>query len=195
MIIIGVTGSFGTGKSFVASLFRSHGARVIDADAISRDALSKGAAGYGKVVRAFGKDILNKGGDVDRKKLAAVVFSDGAKLRKLNSIIHPVVIKDIKRRLSRESKNAVVVVDAPLLIEAGLHKMADMVVVVKASRAKQIARCMKKFRITKAEFLKRERRQIPLREKVALADIVIDNDGSRSKTRKQVKEAWDSLWK
>jgi dephospho-CoA kinase len=192
-VVIGITGSFGTGKSFVASLFRRMGAKVIDADRLARAALEKDAAVRRKIIAAFGPEILDSGDAIDRKRLGKIVFSDRKALNRLNGIIHPVVISAIKRFARDNRARATVVIDAPLLVEAGLAGLVDRLIVVKASRANQIKRCIKKFGMTREDVLKRAKSQAPLRKKEKMADFVIDNDGARSGTRRQVKMIWEEI--
>ena len=196
MKVIGLTGSFGTGKTFVASIFRELGARVIDADKIAHKAIRKGTPAYKRIVKLFGKKILNKDSEINRSELGHIVFSNKASLRKLNDIVHPYVIKEIKRSIRSAGKTDVVVVDAPLLLEAHLNGLVDKLVVVKCQKRRQIERCQKKFRLQKEEISKRIASQIPIKRKMEMADLVIENSRSRSITRKQVRKAWRvMLWK
>jgi dephospho-CoA kinase len=194
MIKIGLTGGFGSGKSLVAGMLKKLGARVIDADALARDALKKGSPAYRKTVAAFGKRILGKDGSIDRKALAGIVFSDKKKLRRLERIVHPAVIRHIKG-VAASCKNGVLVVDAPLIYEAGIRKVFDAVVVVNASRRRQIERCVKKFGLGEAEVRKRMACQMPLEKKMLMADHIIDNNGTRKETEKQVTWLWQELKK
>lgn len=180
-IVVGVTGSFGTGKTFAASVFKSLGAEIIDADKIARRVLGKKRE---KAARAFGC--------VNRKALARLVFGSKKKLAKLNRMIHPDVIKIIKERI-RGCGRGVVVIDAPLLVEANLTGMVNYIVIVRASRSNQIKRCVKKFGMTRSDVQVRISCQVPLKKKVGIADFVVDNDGARSATRKQVKEIWERI--
>lgn len=193
MKVIGITGSFGTGKTFVSGVFRSLGADIIDADRIARQTVRKGTPAYAGIVGVFGRSVLNKAGQINRSRLAMEVFSDRRKLRMLNRIVHPEVIRTIKRRVEKSGKEDILVIDAPLLIEAGLAGMVDTLIVVTASRARQIERCVKKFRITEDDVLKRIESQIPLRKKVKMADFVIRNDGKKSETRRQIKKVWRKI--
>ncbi|MFA5147038.1 MAG: dephospho-CoA kinase [Candidatus Omnitrophota bacterium] len=193
MKTIGLTGSFGTGKTFAASVFRRLGADVIDADRIAHRALKKGSPAYKKTVRLFGKEILGRNGDIDRKRLAGIVFGNPGKLALLNRIVHPVVTSRIKERISAGKR--IKVIDAPLLIEARLTGLVDMLIVVKASRKAQIERCAKKFGMTETEITKRIRSQMPLQRKIEMADLVIDNSGTRSETRKQIMKLWRKVRK
>lgn len=189
-MIVGLTGSFGTGKSFVASIFKWLGASIIDADTIARKELRKSSPSYRRIVAAFGEGILGRRRNIDRRKLAALAFGESRKLKILNRIVHPAVIEEIKARVSMAGREAIIVIDAPLLVEANLVGMVDELIVVKAPRRKQIERCTKKFGITKEGVLKRIRGQIPIERKMRMADFVIDNGGTRSQTKRQVEKIW-----
>jgi dephospho-CoA kinase len=191
--VVGLTGGFGTGKTSVASVFRSLGARVIDADAIARSAVSRGSGAYKKILAAFGPGVLGKAKEIDRPGLAAIVFADPKALARLNRIVHPEVIDKIKCIIRGCGKHQVVVVDAPLLVEAGLIGITDLVVVVRAPREAQIRRCMKKFGMKRSDVVRRIKNQIPINKKLDMADFVVDNGGERSQTRKQVKMIWKEI--
>ncbi|MFA6078808.1 MAG: dephospho-CoA kinase [Candidatus Omnitrophota bacterium] len=195
MLVIGLTGGFCTGKSCAADVFKSLGAKVLDADSIAHQSLKKGAAGYKKIVKAFDRGILDRRGEIDRKKLAEIVFNEKKALKKLERIIHPGVIRSIKRAIREARKNDIIVIDAPLLIEAGLEKLADKLVVVKASQKNQIIRSNRKYRTKKEECLTRIRCQIPLKDKIKMADFVIDNDGTKKDTKEQIMEIWRKVWR
>lgn len=194
-LIIGITGSLGTGKTTVARLMKGLGAKVIDADALAHAALRTGTPAFRSVIAAFGGGIKDERGAIDRKRLAALVFGDRARLRELCRIIHPPVVRAIEREIAGEKKRKVIVVDAPLLIEAGLNHTCDAVVVVTASRANQIARCRKRSGMTKEETLARIKDQMPLRKKVEMADYVISNDRALKETKRKVQTVWRVLWK
>lgn len=194
-MVIGLTGSFGTGKTFVASIFKSLGAKVVDADRIAHEVIRKGTPEYRRIVKIFGKSILAGRGEIDRKKLGEVVFSDAALLRKLTKVVHPQIIRKIKRFVESAGKKDIVVIDAPLLIEANLNKLIDKLVVVKCSKRRQIERCQKKFCLQKKEILKRIESQMSLKRKLKMADIVIDNSLTKAYTKKQVRKVWrEKLW-
>jgi dephospho-CoA kinase len=193
-IVLGVSGSFGSGKTTVARILKSFGAEVIDADKIAHKFLKPGANTYRKIIRVFGKGVLKKDKTIQRRKLAEIVFGNKILLKKLNNIIHPEVIKEIKN-LIRKTKARAIVLDAPLLIEAGLGKIVDKLIVVKICRNTQIRRLQNKASLSESDILKRIRCQIPLKEKVRLADFVIDNSGSIENTKKQVTEIRRLLWK
>jgi dephospho-CoA kinase len=193
-ITLGLTGTFGSGKTTVAGIFASLGAKIIDADKIAHRVIKPGSKAYKKIVATFGRGILKKNRAIDRRKLARVVFNNKGLLKKLNAIVHPEVIRIIKNKM-KAAKAEVVVLDAPLLLEAGLKKAVDKIIVVKTNRDRQIKRIQNKMRLSKAEILKRIGFQIPLRVKAHLADFVIDNSGRLEKTRKQVRQIRRSLWK
>lgn len=195
MTIIGLTGSIGTGKTFVASVLRSLGAKVVDADRIAHSAIAKGKPAYRKVIRTFGDGILDSRGNIDRKALGRIVFADRKKLKALNRIVHPEVIRIIKRSAAGAGKAKAVVIDAPLLVEAGLDRDVDTLVVVASSRKAQLERCAKKRGLSKAEALRRIASQIPLREKIRRADFVIYNNGTKAETIKSVRRVWDQAGK
>jgi dephospho-CoA kinase len=193
-IIIGITGSFGSGKTTVARIFKSFGSKVIDADKIAHKVISPESKIYKKIIDAFGKNILKKNTTVDRDKLAKIVFGKKKFLSRLNNIIHPEVIRTIKDEI-KNSKAKVIVLDAPLLIEAGLEKLVDKLIVVKITREKQIKRIQNRTSLSKAEILGRIGFQIPLKDKVRLADFVIDNSGTIEETKKQAEQIRRLLWK
>ena len=195
MVVIGLTGSLGTGKSTVAGFFAGLGAVVLDADAIAHQLIGPRGACTGAVVKAFGSAIL-KGGNIDRRRLAAIVFHDPKKIKRLEGIIHPNVNKEISARLTefkRDSQVQVVILDVPLLFESRLDRLVDYTVVVKAGRQNQMKRAVGKLRLSRGEALRRIRNQMPLREKIRRADIIIDNEGSLTKTYNQVKEIWQRI--
>jgi len=193
-LILGVTGSFGSGKTSVAEIFKSFGAEIVDADKLARKSIAPGSQAYKRVVRAFGKNILSKNKAIDRRKLAGVVFNNKKLLKRLNNIIHPGVISVIKNRI-RDSRSKVVILDVPLLIESGLEALVDKIVVVKISRAEQIKRLRKKTGLSKGDILNRIKSQIPQNVKSRFADFIIDNSGTIGETKKQAERIRRMLWK
>ncbi len=193
-LIVGVTGQLATGKSTVAAMLAEHGAAVINADLLAHRALRPKGACFKKVVRTFGKDILKKG-EIDRKGLAEIVFSNEKKLKKLEGIIHPFVISETRRQTSlfKKSGKRVVVLDVPLLFESKMDKGTDLTVAVKASRAVQLKRIAQQKRMEKGEALRRIRAQFPMAEKARLADIIVNNGGTLERTKEQVAEIWGML--
>lgn len=197
-VVIGVTGGFGTGKSTVCRMFGRLGAIVLDADRIAHDVIMPGGAGYKKVISLFGRSILSGNGRIDRRRLGRVVFKDKKKLNLLISVIHPEVIKRIKEIIKKSRSGGVnlqryFVLDVPLLIEAGLLKTVDKLVVVTADKNTEIRRCLKKHGLKRQEISRRIRNQMPLSKKMRLADFIIDNNGSFNSTRKMVEKAWREI--
>ncbi len=193
-LVIGLTGSFGTGKTTVAGMFRAAGAQVIDADKIAHGLLKPGAPAYARIVRTFGERILKKNKEIDRSALAGIVFGNRALLRRLDGIIHPEVIRRVRKGI-KESRRKEIVLDVPLLIEAGVTTLTDAVVVVCAGRRAQLKRLTQKTGLSRADILRRIKAQMPLANKVRMADFVIDNNGSISQTKKQVYAIRRKLWK
>ncbi|WP_286680168.1 dephospho-CoA kinase [Tepidanaerobacter sp. EBM-49] len=197
MTVIGLTGGIASGKSTVTALLKEKGAVIIDADKIAREIMSKGEPAWFEVLNYFGDEILNDDrSDIDRKKLAHIVFSDKAKLEVLNNITHPKIIEEIKRKVEEYKKagKKIIVIDAALLIETGLDKIADEVWVVAANEDIQLQRLMAREKdITKDEALKRIKSQMPLAEKLKFADRVIDNNSSIEETKKQVDKMWTKI--
>jgi dephospho-CoA kinase len=193
-IVIGLTGSFGTGKTTVAGFFRSYGAKVIDADKIAHQVIRPGKKAYRKIVSVFGKGILKKDKSIDRAVLSELVFNKRNLLSRLNKIVHPEVIAVIMRNINA-SANKVIVLDAPLLIEAGLKKQVDKLIVVKATKSRQIERAGNRLSLSRAQIIKRIKCQIPLKNKLRLADFIIDNQGSIRQTKEQVRKIRRQLWR
>lgn len=193
-IILGLTGGFGSGKSTVAGIFRSCGVKIIDADKIAHRLIKPRTKIYKKIIHTFGNDILRKNRAINRAKLARIVFSNKLLLKRLNKIVHPEVIRVIQETI-RTSPQKIIILDAPLLIEAGLEKIADKLIVVTITREKQIKRICKKKGLKRPDILKRIAAQIPLRNKIRLADFVIDNSGTIEKTKKQIKRIRRLLWR
>lgn len=193
-IILGLTGSFGSGKSTVAGIFRSCGAKIIDADKIAHRLIKPRTKIYKKIIDTFGNGILRKNRAINRAKLARIVFSNKLLLKRLNKIVHPEVIEVIQEKI-RTSPQKIIILDAPLLIEAGLEKIADKLIVVTITREKQIKRICKKKGLKRQDILKRIAAQIPLSNKIRLADFVIDNSGTIKKTKKQIKRIRRLLWR
>lgn len=195
LFVIGLTGGIATGKSTVAKILAEAGAEVIDADEVSHSVTGPGSEGWERVVRAFGADILKQDGYIDRKKLGELVFRDRSALDRLNSLVHPLVLGEIERRLSTLSQEVagsggqtprLVVLDVPLLFEAGAERMADEVWVVYADPETQLRRLVERSGLERGEAELRVRAQWPLEEKVRRANVVIDNGRDLSYTRQQV---------
>lgn len=183
MIKVGLTGSIGTGKSTVTKYLLEKGYKVIDADKISRDVVKKGEIGYFRLIDYFGKEIIDKEENIDRKKLSKIVFSDKEKLEKLNSILHPIIISKIIE-LENKYKNkgeAIVFIDAPLLIETKLYENVDKVVLITADEDVQIKRIIKRDNIDETKARKIINAQMSFEEKSGFADFILKNNESRKK--------------
>jgi dephospho-CoA kinase len=188
-MIIGITGSFGSGKTTVAKMFSRLGAYAIDADKVYHSLIKPSGKCYKRIVGHFGEDILDKSGSVDRKKLSRVVFKDKSRLELLNDSTHPEIIKEIKR-IIKSKKEKVVIVDAPLLIESGFYKEVDKIILVANKEGEQVKRMKEARGLSAEDALKRIRMQMPFNKKLAFADFIIDNSGSKTKTLTQVNEIW-----
>ena len=190
--LIGLTGNIATGKSTVARMLVDLGAERIDADALVHDLQRKGTPTYTHIVAEFGPGILREDGEIDRKALGAIVFSDPARLHALEAIVHPAVLVESQRRIV-EAKADVIVYEAIKLIEAGRHTMCDAVWVVTAPRDAQIARLMHDRGLSEAEARQRVDAQPPAEEKLKHATAVIDNGGPLDDTRAQVEKAYTAI--
>jgi dephospho-CoA kinase len=186
---VGLTGGVGAGKSTVATLLAEHGAIVIDADAIAREVVEPGTPGLAAVVAEFGPDVLTADGALDRPRLAAVVFADEARRAALNAIVHPLVAARTAELMAAAPAGAVVVYDVPLLVESNLAGGFDLVLVVKAGVATRLARLAGRG-MSESDARNRIAAQADDEQRRAVADIVLDNDGTVDDLRAQVDAAW-----
>lgn len=186
-MIIGITGSIGSGKTTAAKIFSKHHFTKIDADEIAHEIL-KIPKVKNKILKEFEEAILNERNDIDRKKLGIAIFNDANKLKKLNSITHPIIISEIRNQIKKIKnecgKNAKIIVDAPLLLETKARHLVDNIVVVKADRKSIFKRLKGKY--TKEHIENILKRQMPLEEKIKNADFVIDNNKDKIHLEKQV---------
>ena len=197
MIIVGLTGSVGTGKSTVTNFFRELGAYIIDWDELARDVIRPHLRAWKEIVEYFGKDFLNEDLTVNRQKLAEMVFSDKEKVAKLNQIVHPEVFKEDERitnEIKSLDRDALVIKDIPLLFELTCPIFVDKIVVVSASEQTQLRRLEEKG-MSREDARSRIKSQLPLKEKIKSADFVINNDGPLEETKKQVEEIYSLLRK
>jgi dephospho-CoA kinase len=178
--LFGLTGGIASGKSAVAAQLRKRGVPIIDADQLARDAVEKGSAGLAEVVKAFGEHVLAPDGTLDRKKLAAEVFTDDAKRKTLNAIVHPIVTMLTLERASelRDQGRPLACYEAALIVENGVADAFRPLVVVSAPEDTQVARACARDAAAEAEVRARIRAQMPLADKVKAADFVIENTGS-----------------
>ncbi|MGA5418759.1 dephospho-CoA kinase [Streptomyces lavendulocolor] len=193
MLKVGLTGGIGAGKSEVSRLLSSYGAVLIDADKIAREVVEPGTPGLAAVVAAFGPDVLTAEGTLDRPRLGSIVFSDPESLATLNGIVHPLVGARSAELEAAAGPGTVVVHDVPLLTENGLAPLYDLVVVVDASPGTQLDRLVRLRGMTEADARSRMSAQATREQRLAVADLVIDNDGPLEALEPQVREVWDRL--
>ncbi|GLV82646.1 dephospho-CoA kinase [Streptomyces lavendulae subsp. lavendulae] len=190
---MGLTGGIGAGKSEVSRLLAGYGAVVVDADRIAREVVEPGTPGLAAVVRAFGDSVLTADGSLDRPALGAVVFADQERLRTLNAIVHPLVGARSAELERAAGPDAIVVHDVPLLAENGLAPLYDLVVVVDAAPATQLARLTALRGMTEDEARARMAAQATREQRLAVATLVIDNDGPLEALEPQVRAVWKEL--
>lgn len=190
--VLGLTGNIACGKSTVARMLGELGAEIIDADLVSREVQRKGTPAYKEVVAAFGPEILRPDGEIDRTKLGPLVFSDPAKLRRLEEIVHPAVLAR-EDEIIQASPAPVVVIEAIKLIESGNYLRCDQVWVVTCNPEQQLERLMQTRSLSEEAALVRIRAQPPQSEKLKYAQVVIDASGPLDSTREQVLRAWDAF--
>ncbi|WP_437650668.1 dephospho-CoA kinase [Sorangium sp. So ce362] len=195
LVLFGLTGGLGSGKSTVAARFRAQGLPVIDADALARDVVAEGTEGLGEVVRALGPEVLLPDGSLDRARVAAMVFDDPGKRRQLNAIVHPrIAALLLERAAALEARGEpLACYEAALLVENGVADAFRPLVVVAVPEAIQIARAMARDGATAEQVRARLDAQLPLASKVAVADHVIDNAGDRAATERQADEVLASI--
>ena len=198
MIIAGVTGTIGTGKSTVARMFAKLGAFVIDHDKISREVVEPGKPAWQTIVDFFGDTVLNSDRSINRQALAGIVFSDPAKLQKLNSIVHPAVFEEDQRLVEERKRidpDGLIIKDVPLLLEVGpdiAHMLVEKIIVVFASPDVQLKRLISRG-MPEEDARNRIRTQLPVSEKTGYADFVVDNDGTLDDTMHRVKDIYSKL--
>lgn len=186
---IGLTGGIASGKSTVSRWLIQHGYPVIDADKISREIVAVGEPVLRKIAEEFGDDMILPTGELDRKKLAILVFQDDKKRVKLNALLHPLIRTRMLKELDQLEKERAraAFLDIPLLYESGLESWVDKIIVVYVSEINQLKRLMTRNRLAESQARARIDSQIPLSEKVKLADAVVDNNGSIEKTEAQLQ--------
>jgi dephospho-CoA kinase len=195
-MIIGLTGGFSTGKTTIAKMFREKKALVIDADKLTHEATSPKTKVWEKIISHFEQTILQPNGRINRKKLGSIVFKDKKELKWLSEVIHPPVISKIKALIKSYKKlfpKRLIVIDAPLLVEARLNSLVDKIIVVNCSLNKQIARAQLKTGLSQSEILRRINSQLSLAKKIKLADFVINNNRSVLETKKQVEKIYQEV--
>ena len=188
-MIVGITGSIGSGKTTAAKIFSKYGYKIIDADEIGHYILRNNSSVKEKLIKYFGNKILDGNNNIGREELGNIVFKDKRKLKKINSAIHPVIFREIKGKAHRIEKKdgarAKIIIDAPLLLETKVKKIVDNVIVVQAE-IEQIAERNSKF--SKDKIKKISEFQMPMYEKIKYADFVIDNNGDLKSLEMQVEK-------
>ena len=198
MLIVGLTGGVASGKTTVSQVLKEEGAYILDADQMARELVKPHTPAWRKLVKVFGKDILREDGSLHRKKLADKVFTNLRQRKLLNQILHPRIRKEMERRakeIGQKDPEAVVVIDAPLLVELGDHRKMDKLIVVTSTQTQQIERLKERDGISSEEALRIFSSQMPVEDKVKLADFVIRNEGSFQETKKKTKEVFQELEK
>jgi dephospho-CoA kinase len=198
MLIVGLTGGVASGKTAASQVLKEEGAYIIDADQIARELVQPQKPAWKELIRAFGKEILHEDGSLHRKKLADKVFAHPKQRKCLNQILHPRIKEEMDRRtkeIGQKDPEAIVVVDAPLLVELGEHHEMDKLIVVTSTQTQQIERLKDRDGISPEEALRILSSQMPLGEKVKLADFVIGNEGSLEETKKRTREVFKELKK
>ena len=192
--VLGITGNIASGKSTVARMFKTKDCLLIDADCLGHKLISSGTGVYTRIIKAFGSGMLKPDNSIDRAKLAKIVFTNKLALARLNAIVHPELIRQIKR-LIRNANKRVIILDAALIVEAGLIRLVDKLIVVTAQRKQQFLRSQKNLNLTKKQLILRVKSQVSQKAKSRFADFIIDNSGQLSKTAKQVFKIRRKLWK
>ena len=198
MLRVGLTGSIGVGKSFVSSVLAELGCRVLDADQTAREVVAQGSPGLRAVVAAFGSEVLQPSGELDRARLGAIVFNDERQRLLLNSILHPFIIAAQDERLREweaEGPGGIAVVDAALMIESGGYKRFDKLIVVHCRPEIQVERLMARNAISREEAERRIKAQMPQEEKMRYADFLIDSSHGFDDTRRRTAEVYAELRK
>jgi dephospho-CoA kinase len=196
MLNVGLTGGIACGKSTVARMLAEKGAVLIDFDELAHAVQEPEGSVWREIVRHFGEEILHEDRTIDRRKLGETVFADREKRELLNRLVHPAIFEEWQRRLAEiqvRRADAIVVSDIPLLIEAGLKGMVDLVLLVYITPEEQIRRVMARDGFSREEAERRLAAQMPIEEKLRWADIVIRNGGSPEETRRVVFEVWMEL--
>jgi dephospho-CoA kinase len=196
MLVAGLTGSIATGKSTVSGILKELGAFIVDADRAAHEVVLPGTKAWNEIVRIFGKEILQKSGEIDRERLGRIIFNDSAMRSILEEVVHPEVMRAMDEQIGSiksGSPDAVVILDVPLLIETGMHKGVGEVIVVYCPEAMQITRLMVRDKISREDALAKVRAQISIEEKRRFASLLIDNSASRDNTRIQVEDLYVRL--
>jgi dephospho-CoA kinase len=198
VMLLAVTGGIATGKSTVSRILEELGAPLIDFDLLARQVVEPGKPAWKEIVDYFGKEVVQEDGRIDRKRLSEVVFQDVEKRKKLEGITHPRIFEEFYRQVNEiasKDPDAIIQAGIPLLIELSLQHRFDKVLLVYAPQETQIDRLMKRDQISREAAKNILKAQMPIDEKLRLADFVIHNEGSLEETRKQVEAVWQELKK
>jgi dephospho-CoA kinase len=196
MLRVGLTGGLASGKSFVGHVLRDLGCHLIEADELGHQVLLPGAEAYSAVIEAFGDTILDPAGLIDRHKLSERVFGQPELLEKLSKLVHPAVHARQEQMIAsiiQTEPQAIIVVEAAILVETGSYKKFDRLIVVVCLVEQQMERALRRGSYTREEVLARLSRQLPLEEKLRVADYVIDTSGTKENTLEQVQAVYGSL--
>jgi len=195
MRVIGLTGGIASGKSTAARTLGELGARIVDADQVARDIVAPGQPALAEIVRTFGREVLQPDGALDRKRLGAIIFADAEKRRLLNAITHPRIAMETQARLAklREENLPVAIYEAALLVENGVHKALDGLIVVACDEATQLARLIGRDGYSEEDARARIAAQAPIADKVAAATWVVDTSGPLADTKKQLARVWEEI--
>jgi dephospho-CoA kinase len=195
MKVIGLTGGIASGKSTAARTLAELGARIVDADAVAREIVAPGQPALAEIARTFGREMLLPDGTLDRKRLGALIFAQADQRRALNAITHPRIAAETQARLGalREAGVSVAVYEAALLVENGVHKGLDGLIVVACDEATQLARLMSRDGYVEADARARIAAQAPMADKIAAATWVVDTSGPLADTKKQLARIWEEI--
>jgi dephospho-CoA kinase len=194
VLLVGLTGGIGSGKSTVARMLEKRGAVVFDADVLAREVVQPSTPGHAAVLERFGANVLAPGGELDREALGSIVFADPAARRDLEAIVHP----EVRRRFAEGTEvyrdtASVVIFSAPLLVETGMHSAFDVLVVVSASNATQIDRLMRDRGMSEDAVRSRIAAQATPEARAEVADVLVDNEGTLEELEQQVERLWSDL--
>ncbi|OIP40986.1 dephospho-CoA kinase [Candidatus Desantisbacteria bacterium CG2_30_40_21] len=193
-MIIGLTGSIGTGKTTTANIFKELGAVIIDADEIAKGIVKPQSLAWQEIINTFGNIVCNSDLTINRQYLGELIFNDTASRERLNQITHPLILEEINKQI-QEQNNKIIIIDAPLLIEAGVHWIVDKIIVVITTRDTQIKRLKLRNFLSDLQIEARRDSQLPLEIKIERADYIVDNNGNILETTKQIKRIWEELIK
>jgi dephospho-CoA kinase len=196
MLKVGLTGGLACGKSFVGEALADMGCLLIQADELGHEVLAPGGEAYDGVLKEFGRDILAGDGTIDRRALAARVFGDAERLKRLNALVHPAVIRREEQLVAEYAKrrpDGIAVVEAAILIETGSYKRFDKMILVTCEQERQVERAMRRAGAVEADVRARLSRQMPNTEKRKYADFVIDTSGEKEDTVRQARAVYEEL--